>query len=284
MKQLTDLVPAALEVLGLTPTQIVIEATSRTKTIVTAEEFITSCLLCNSAAERQRYLKVGARALQKANKVCSLGTATKSKRIVILEMLQLKQCPKCSTVDNMSMFGTTTTVCRACDSKSSREYHKNNKESIAVTKTKYRKDNKEVIAAKARVYNEAHKEEITKRNKIYYAEHKEEFAVANKLYRESPEGKVSKRASSAKRRASKINRTPSWSELVEIKAFYGNCPKGYHVDHVIPLQGKQVSGLHVIGNLQYLSAEDNLSKSNKFDPDQHSRDFDKFGNKRLNNA
>lgn len=59
---------------------------------------------------------------------------------------------------------------------------------------------------------------------------------------------------------------PSWSQLEQIKDFYDKCPEGYHVDHIIPLRGTLVSGLHVIENLQYLLAEDNIRKSNKYDP------------------
>lgn len=72
-----------------------------------------------------------------------------------------------------------------------------------------------------------------------------------------------------KRRASKLQRTPVWSDLKEIKIIYDNCPKGYSVDHIIPLQGKLVSGLHVPSNLQYLTQSENCKKYNTFDPMTH---------------
>ena len=46
--------------------------------------------------------------------------------------------------------------------------------------------------------------------------------------------------------------------------FYKNTPTGHEVDHIIPLNGKNVSGLHTIDNLQYLPSSINRSKSNKF--------------------
>ncbi len=48
-----------------------------------------------------------------------------------------------------------------------------------------------------------------------------------------------------------------------IKDFYANCPAKMEIDHIIPLQGKLVSGLHVIWNLQYLTLHDNKIKINK---------------------
>lgn len=67
-------------------------------------------------------------------------------------------------------------------------------------------------------------------------------------------------------RSSKIERTPSWANLDKIKEIYNNCPQGHHVDHIVPLNGELVSGLHVEYNLQYLPAADNCKKSNKFTP------------------
>lgn len=69
---------------------------------------------------------------------------------------------------------------------------------------------------------------------------------------------------SSVKRAKMLNRMPKWADVNSITLFYINCPHGHHVDHVIPLQGENVSGLHVIENLQYLLARDNLIKSNKF--------------------
>lgn len=71
-------------------------------------------------------------------------------------------------------------------------------------------------------------------------------------------------ARNAQRRALKLKATPPWADLEKIKELYRTCPEGYHVDHIIPLQGALVCGLHVESNLQHLPALENLQKSNKF--------------------
>lgn len=70
----------------------------------------------------------------------------------------------------------------------------------------------------------------------------------------------------ARKRADLLQRTPIWADLIKIKEIYKKCPINYHVDHIVPLQGELVCGLHVENNLQYLTATQNIEKSNKFIP------------------
>lgn len=71
------------------------------------------------------------------------------------------------------------------------------------------------------------------------------------------------------RELAKDQRTPTWADLDAIKEIYVKCPDGHHVDHVIPLRGTLVSGLHVENNLQYLTPEENMKKGNRFDQDAY---------------
>lgn len=78
-----------------------------------------------------------------------------------------------------------------------------------------------------------------------------------------------------KRRSAKLFRTPKWltaDELELIQALYSIAAMftresgiEHHVDHILPLQGTTVSGLHVYENLRIITATENLKKSNKHD-------------------
>ena len=72
-------------------------------------------------------------------------------------------------------------------------------------------------------------------------------------------------AISANRRARILKATPVWANIDEILSIYEKAAEfNMHVDHIIPLKGRLVSGLHVQNNLQLLSPHDNIVKSNKF--------------------
>lgn len=66
-----------------------------------------------------------------------------------------------------------------------------------------------------------------------------------------------------------IRQTPKWADREKIREIYVNRPEGYHVDHIIPLRGRNVCGLHVENNLQYLPAQDNMKKHNTFKGETH---------------
>ena len=84
-----------------------------------------------------------------------------------------------------------------------------------------------------------------------------------------------KNALGAGRRTAKLNRTPAWvdsEELWLIKEVYALATLRtkmtnitWSVDHIVPLQGKLVSGLHTISNLQVIPAIMNSAKNNRFE-------------------
>ena len=81
-------------------------------------------------------------------------------------------------------------------------------------------------------------------------------------------------AKTRERRLAQIQRTPKWltdQDFADIKKFYDLAHElsqaygfPWHVDHIIPLQGKTVSGLHVVDNLQVIPGSENSRKGNRF--------------------
>ena len=94
-------------------------------------------------------------------------------------------------------------------------------------------------------------------------QNRESARLIQRNYYEKNSNKI--RSEQTKIRAARLLRVPLWSEVKQIETFYLNCPIGFQVDHIIPLQGKFVSGLHVIKNLQYLTESENKTKRNKID-------------------
>lgn len=78
------------------------------------------------------------------------------------------------------------------------------------------------------------------------------------------------------RRLAKVNRTPAWltpddfwliEQAYELAALRTKMfGFQWHVDHIVPLQGKLVSGLHTPSNLQVIPGIENVSKANRFMP------------------
>lgn len=161
----------------------------------------------------------------------------------------MKKCKKCHENKEITEFTKLSknkdglyNICRVCKNKKERElYHKN------LEKQKERK---------LKNYH---------RNKDKYIKKKKE---SDKILYESK--KVYYTYNSIKRYAKKIKATPKWANHSKIKTLYEKAKwlesltgLKYHVDHIVPLQGKNVCGLHCWNNLQILEASLNLSKRNK---------------------
>jgi hypothetical protein len=131
---------------------------------------------------------------------------------------------------------------------------------------KWDAENPEARAASQTRKWHKHKPKLQAYNKKWREDNAEELAAKKlewerKDKRRNP-GKYSAKA--AETRAKRLHRYVPWADKDAINFFYECRPDGCHVDHIIPLQGKVISGLHVPENLQWMPARDNQSKSNSF--------------------
>ncbi len=113
-------------------------------------------------------------------------------------------------------------------------------------------------------YLPAHKAEKREYDRKRYLAQRDNILAQSAAWQQAnPEAAAEKRA---RYRATTLQQCPKWltdeqrRDLVQIYLF---CPPGHHVDHIIPLRGTQVRGLHVPWNLQYLSASENIQKGNR---------------------
>lgn len=135
------------------------------------------------------------------------------------------------------------------------DYRKENSEKLRENKRQDYANNREAILAQKREYHSLNSKKIIER-KRESRKNPERLAVHNHL--------------GAKRRASQLQATPSWADLESIKVFYKRAQEltnmtgvKHSVDHIIPLSGGAVCGLHVANNLRVIPLSENCSKSNR---------------------
>ena len=104
------------------------------------------------------------------------------------------------------------------------------------------------------------KERNREYNRVYRERHREKLRESYRSYYQANSKRIL--AACRKWKLSLSNRVPSYGQD-GIFDFYEKCPKGFEVDHIIPLNGKTATGLHVIWNLQYLPTHANRVKANR---------------------
>jgi hypothetical protein len=132
--------------------------------------------------------------------------------------------------------------------------------------------NKELTKERARARDLANPEQAAARKAKWRKENRDKHNAINREWNKN--NKPVKAALQGKRKAAQLQRTPKWiteSDLRMIEAKYSLAAMLtretgviHHVDHIIPLQGKKVSGLHVFFNLRVIPGTDNVKKSNSY--------------------
>ena len=179
-------------------------------------------------------------------------------------MLDMKTCTHCKQEKPFEAFYISSTHksgyvswCKVCESERCKAKFERRRERHLAKAKKWREENPDANKAAVQAWRESNPE----RTAAMYRD----WAQRNR-------DKVN--ATWMRRDAAKKNRTPSWLTVDDhwmIEQAYDIAAKRtqvlgiqFHVDHIVPLQGKTVSGLHVPWNLQVIPAKLNQQKSNRF--------------------
>lgn len=167
-----------------------------------------------------------------------------------LVAIEMKQCKRCLTDKEITLFNK--------DISRKDGYHCYCKQCAKETKQIAYAKNKQHYASKAKEWKEANPEKVVQIQKKARQTHK-----------------AKRRADWTHYNTTKLNSCPKWlteTQKQKIEDLYKfakfleelSCNSiQYHIDHIVPLRGKDVCGLHVPWNLQILNARDNLSKGNR---------------------
>jgi hypothetical protein len=216
----------------------------------------------------------------------------------------VKHCRDCKELKPLAQYSKKKDtkdrlqpVCKSCAAEFRRKWVATKPGYVKAYNTKYMAEQKDAIARqrkaryvetqpdqvrKAKEYRERNKEATLANKRRYYAENKEKCLDVVRKWRaefgkewERNRCPIERAMRTSRRRAALLRAVPSWADEKLIAEFYETA-RGlgmwtgdwYHVDHIVPLLGRTVCGLHCQANLQVLPAVENIRKLNRHWPDQ----------------
>ena len=174
-----------------------------------------------------------------------------------------RECPRGHVAERL----VSTRACAACAREKKHAWSAANPDKVNAQKRAYRSNNLDKVKGWQSAEQKRNREAANVRNRRYAETHREQLKAKNKVWEAANPGKVLAKA--AKRRAAELRAMPKWADKEKIEKVYALAARfrslgcDFHVDHVIPLQGRNVCGLHVHNNLEIIEARQNRSKSNQ---------------------
>ena len=202
----------------------------------------------------------------------------------------MKKCGQCLIEKSKEEFSKCashndglSSICKTCAAEYGKSWRSRNIEKVRRDKKSYeeknlvrirgkkaewkRKNYHEKLKPKNQIYNKKNAEKISKQGKARELINKEKRTETNKIWAVKNKAKLNHKC--RLRQLLKKQATPPWAnlkliqEMYELSEMYSkNTGIKHHVDHVVPIQGKNVCGLHVHYNLQVMPYYENLSKGN----------------------
>ncbi len=161
--------------------------------------------------------------------------------------------------------------------KQCKEYREVHSDRLKEVDRQYYVDNIDKILADKKIYREENREYIQSWLMNWRKNNKDKIRELNQTYYKSNYGRI---VFHVLKRQNVISQAFLFHHLTDdINEVYQGCPDDKQVDHIIPLQGKNVTGLHVPWNFQYLTPEENRFKSNRFDSTYDNTEWKELFNK-----
>lgn len=188
----------------------------------------------------------------------------------------MKMCTKCKVTQPFEQFrkrktGRYFSHCRACDNRRSAAWQAANPERARKISRECYHRNQETKVERARRDRREKPEASRAAVRKWRAANTDTANLATRRWAANNPERC--RENETKRKASKLNATPAWADHALMRDIYAyaaimrRAGVTCHVDHMVPLQSKQVCGFHTHDNLTVLPARDNQVKGNRHWPD-----------------